>query len=283
MSLPQCDACRKFAADPMAATVPRARHRMARPVVLSALGILLAWGTFAQPARPSFQVASIKLDENARGISITPRRSGNRVSYVTEVRMVVYYAYRIAPFQVSGDLPDGVYDIEALVDGSPDDDELRLMFQRLLEDRFGLKLHTETKLMPAYELLPAKGGARLKAAQNGGEELLDGRLAPEGAGAYLSKSGPRLVGRNASMAQLAESLARNFQAPVADRTGLTGAFDFSVAYAKEDPERPAAALRDTPAAPVLRIAIQELGLQLQSGKAPVQILVIDRVTPPTAN
>ncbi len=254
-----------------------------RPAVLTAIGVLLAWGTSAQAVRPSFQVASIKPDENARGISIAPRRSGNHVTYVTEVRMVVYYAYRIAPFQLSGDLPDGVYDIEALVDGSPNDDELRLMFQRLLEDRFGLKLHTETKLMSAYELLVAKGGPRLKLAHNGGEELLDGSLAPEGVSGYFSKAGPRLVGRNASMAQLAESLARLFQAPVADRTGLSGAFDFSVAYAKEDSERPAAALPDVPPAPVLRIAIQELGLKLQSGKAPIQILVIDRVTPPTAN
>jgi uncharacterized protein (TIGR03435 family) len=254
--------------------------RLTRLLALSAIGILFAWRTSAQPARSSFQVVSIKPDENASGISITPRRSGNRITYVTEIRMLVYYAYRIAPFQLSGDLPNGVYDIEALVDGSPDDDELRLMFRQLLEDRFGLKLRTESKLTPAYELVVAKGGPRLKAAQKGGEELLDGRLAPEGADAYFSKAGPRLVGRNSSMAQLAESLARSFQMPVADRTGLAGAFDFSVAYSKEEPAPLAGGLSEIPP---LQIAIEQLGLKLQSAKAPVRILVIERVTPPTAN
>lgn len=256
---------------------------MDRPLIVTALGILVLWGASGQSLRPSFQVASIKPAQNVTGISITPRHSGNRVTYVTEVRMIVYYAYHVAPYQVSGELPNGVYDIQAVADGSPADDELRLMFQQLLEDRFRLKLHTETRQTRAYELIVAKDGPRLKPTQDGSQVLLDGRVPPEGAGAYATLSGPRLVGRNASMAQLAETLARSLQGPVVDRTGLIGTFDFNIAFSRDDSEKPADA-PDVASAPTLAIAIQEqLGLKLQSGKAPVQILVIDHVSPPTDN
>ena len=255
---------------------------MSRPLIVIALGVVaLSKASGQQPARPSFQVASIKPAPNATAIQITPRRSGNRVTYLTEVRMVVYYAYQVEPYQVSGELPDGVYDIQALADGTPTDDELRLMFQQLLEDRCQLKLHKETRPMQGYDLLVTKDGPKLKPAQEGGEVLLDGRLAPEGAGTYATRSGSRLVGRNASTANLAATLARNLHGPVLDRTGLTGTFDFNIAFTRDDPERPGDA-SDAARAPTLTIAIQEqLGLKLQSGKVPFPVLIIDRVSPPT--
>jgi uncharacterized protein (TIGR03435 family) len=256
---------------------------MARPFVVATIGILSLWRASAQPAHASFQVVSVKPAQNVTAISITPRRSGDRVTYVTEIRMVIYYAYRLAPFQVSGDLPNGVYEIQAIADGSPTDDELRQMFQRLLEDRFALKVHTETRPMRAYELLAAKGGPRLDAAQPGGGKIFNGRPGPDGVGAFVTREGPRLEGRNASMAQLAEALTRSLQAPVVDRTGLSGTYDFNLAFSKEEPEKPAADGSDMPRAPSLDLAIQQLGLKLQSGKAPSQILVIDHVTPPTDN
>jgi uncharacterized protein (TIGR03435 family) len=237
----------------------------------------------AQSTRPSFQVVSVKPADNPTAISIEPRRSGNRFTYVTEIRMVLYYAYRVLPFQVSGDLPDGVYDIETLADGSPAGDEARLMFQHVLEDRFGLRLHYETRRMRGYDLVVAKMGPKLKVAQNGGGQLLDGTLAPEGAGAYMSRQGSRLVGRNATMAQLADCLARNFRRPVADRTGIVGAFDFSIAFARDTLDKPSAETPDLSWAPSLQSAIQELGLRLQPAAADVRILVIDHVTPPTGN
>jgi uncharacterized protein (TIGR03435 family) len=85
------------------------------------------------------------------------------------------------------------------------------------------------------------------------------------------------------MAQLAEALTRSLQAPVADHTGLSGTYDFNLAFSKEDLERPAADDPGMPRAPILELAIQELGLKLQPGKAPVKILVVDRVAPPTNN
>ena len=253
---------------------------MACRFTLTGLTLLLLYAAAAQ----SFDVVSIKpAGDDVAGIAITPRRSGNRVTYVTEVRMIFYYAYHVAPYQVSGDFPAGIFDIAAIVDGSPTDDELRRMFQKLLEDRFHLKLHTETRQMRAYELLVGKDGPRLQPAQDG-EVRFDGRVAPEGVGAYVTRTGPRLVGRRASMTELAESLARSLQCPVVDRTGIAGTFDFNVAFSKET-ENPGGETASGPArAPSLPIAIQEqLGLKLQAGKAPAQILVIDHIEQPTGN
>jgi uncharacterized protein (TIGR03435 family) len=253
---------------------------MASRFTLTVLTLVLSCAAAAQ----SFDVVSIKpAADDVTGIAITPRRSGNRVTYVTEVRMIFYYAYRVAPYQVSGDFPAGVFDIAAIVDGSPTDDDLRRMFQKLLEDRFHLKLHTETRQMRAYELVVGKDGPRLKPAEDG-EVLFDGRAAPEGVGAYATRAGPRLVGRRASMTQLAESLARSLQSPVVDRTGVTGTFDFNVAFSKESENLAAETASDPARAPTLPIAIQEqLGLKLQAGKAPAQILVIDHIERPTSN
>ena len=109
----------------------------------------------------TFEVASVKQVEDATGIAIRPSRSGNRVRYLTQVRMVIYYAYDMAPYQVTGDLPGEVYSIEAIATDTPTDDQLKLMFRSLLEDRFRLKVHYETKLMEGYELLIGRGGPKL--------------------------------------------------------------------------------------------------------------------------
>lgn len=253
---------------------------MASRFTLPGLTILLSCAAAAQ----SFDVVSIKpAADDVTGIALTPRRSGNRVTYVTEVRMIFYYAYHVAPYQVSGDFPAGVFDIAAIVDGSPTDEDLRRMFQKLLEDRFQLKLHTETRQMRGYELLVGKDGPRLQPAQDG-EVRFDGRVAPEGVGAYVTRAGPRLVGRRASMTQLAESLARSLQGPVLDRTGITGTFDFNVAFSREVENSAAEAASDPARAPSLPVAIQEqLGLKLQAGRVPAPFLVIDHIEQPTAN
>ncbi len=253
---------------------------MPNTFAIGSLVILLSWGALGQSARPSFEVASVKPAPDATALSITPRRSGNRLTYITDVRMVIYYAYRVEPYQVSGEMPGEVFDIEAVMDGSPSEDEVRLMFQTFLEDRFRLKMHHETRPMQAYRLVVAKGGPKLKAAQDGSPIAIDGAPAPEGAGSYLTRTGPRLLGKSASMGQLADTLGRNLRIPVVDATGLAGKFDFDVAFSRDETPAPGT---DPPVVgrfPSLAMAIQEqLGLRLISGKAPVEILVIDHLEP----
>ncbi len=84
----------------------------------------------------------------------------------TQLIQVVTYAYHVAypAWELAGNyrLPDGWnwYDIEAIAPGSPDDDELRLMFQTLLEDRFQLRFHRETREVPTYDLVLGKRAAQ---------------------------------------------------------------------------------------------------------------------------
>jgi uncharacterized protein (TIGR03435 family) len=255
---------------------------MAKLLAKGSLSLLVAWGGLAQLDSPSFEVASVKAPEGAHAVAITPRRSGNRIFYVSMVGMVIDYAYRVRPFQVSGDLPDDVYDIEAMAEGSPDEDQTRLMLQTLLTDRFHLRLHREMKVTQVYELVIAKGGPKLKAGE-GGQLMLDGRPAPPGIGMWASRNGPRLMSRGGSMGQLADALSRALKGPVTDRTGITGTFDFDVPYAVDSLEaRPT----NTPGAlfPPLETAIQEqLGLRLERGKGPVEVLVIDHIEKPSEN
>lgn len=226
--------------------------------------------------QPHFEVASVRLTEGADSVAIKPRRSGNRISYITTLDMVLNYTYQVQPFQVSGQLLDGIYDIEATMAGSPDETQIRRMLQTLLAERFGLKLHRETKEARGWELVLDKKGARLKATQEKSQIMLDATPAPPGVGVWSSRTGPRLIGKSATMPQLAESLSTFLHAPVADQTRLAGMFDFDVAFAIEDPRAPL---------PSLNVAIQEqLGLKLvESNKVPVEVLVIDRVEKPTEN
>jgi uncharacterized protein (TIGR03435 family) len=85
----------------------------------------------------------------------------------SELGPMVAYAYHVEPgYPVEGDLslPDGWnwYDIDAKVAGSPSDEEIRLMFQALLEERFKLKVHRETKELPVYTLTQTKKGPKLR-------------------------------------------------------------------------------------------------------------------------
>ncbi len=220
---------------------------------------------------------------DAYGVAIAPRRSGNRITYITQLRMVVYYAYRVAPYQLIGEMPGEVYDIEAVADTSPTDDQLRLMFQRLLQERFKLKLHNESRNMQGYELLLARNGPKLEPARDNSHITIDGSDAPTGAGSYATRSGPRLVGRRSSMGQLADALARNLRSPVVDHTRLTGAFDFNVAFSKEE-NAAGTDSADVAPPPHLAIALREqLGLRLEPRRVPVTMLVIDHVEPPTPN
>jgi uncharacterized protein (TIGR03435 family) len=197
--------------------------------------------------------------------------------------MAVYYAYRVAPYQVIGELPGEIYDIEAVADTSPTDDQLRLMFQSLLRERFKLKIHNESRNMQGYELLVAKNGPKLDPARDNSHIEFDGRDAPEGAGSYATRSGPRLLGRRSSMGQLADALARNLRLPVMDRTGLSGVYDFNVAFSREEAV-PDANAADVAPPPLLPIALREqLGLRLQPAKVPVTMLIIDHAEPPTPN
>jgi len=152
--------------------------------LLAAASLAPRYIGFAQ--RLEFEVASVKLNTANGPTDWVPRRSGDRVTiHNNQLGSVILYAYHVNFYQVVGSLrlPDGWnwYDIEAKAPGSPSDDQIRLMLQALLEDRFKLKVHRETREMAVYKLVIAKGGPKIKPEVEGSKMTIDGKPLPKGA------------------------------------------------------------------------------------------------------
>jgi len=140
----------------------------------------------------------------------------------------------------------------------------RRMVQGLLADRFQLKLHTETRTLPAYDLVLAKGGTKLQPSESNGKSIGVGRT--------------HFNGQGLSMTSVAEELSKIAGRVVVDKTGLTGRYDFKLLWTADD-----APVADGDP-PTLFTAVQEqLGLKLEPAKEPVPVLVIDHVEQPTPN
>jgi uncharacterized protein (TIGR03435 family) len=233
--------------------------------------------------RPVFTVASVKFHVAPAGGGIDglgpwPRRSGDRILWHNvPLRLVALYAYRIPAFRLSGNLLqtfDETYDIDAVAEGTPPEDQLRLMFRSLLEDRFGVKVHWETKELQVYRLLVAKDGSKLRRAEEDSKVVVDGRTLSPGHASVISVTAAEqhLAGSRATMEQLVDALSIALRQPVVDQTGLTGTFDFDVKFQREGD------MENMSGNPFIRTAIQEtFGLRVEAGKAPVEVLVIDHL------
>ena len=172
-----------------------------------------------------------------------------------------------------------------------------LALQSFLADRFKLTLHRETKDLQVYELVVAEGGPKLQetaaAYMNpNGINGPEGPLPPKG----TMKMGPgELTDQGTNLAPLVEQLSWQLGHTVLDKTGLTGAYDFSLRWTPGESEagmsklmggQPALDSKSSTlsAGPSLFAAIQEqLGLKLEPQKAPMQVLVIDHVEVPAGN
>jgi uncharacterized protein (TIGR03435 family) len=149
----------------------------------------------------------------------------------------------------------------------------------LLADRLKLKVHEESKELPIFALVISNGGSKLHEAKTGdlypnGIRGADGQ--DLGAGSTSIGNG-RLIAQGISMDRLAEQLTDELEHTVQNRTGLNGVYDFTLRYADDN-----TAVNSS--APSIFTAIQEqLGLKLESTKAPVQVLVVDHVERPSAN
>jgi uncharacterized protein (TIGR03435 family) len=226
------------------------------------------------------------------------------------VRTLITFAYslQLGQFQLVGGpswLSDDKFDITAKMEGNPEwggpgtgkPDPITLAMRKLLADRFKLKLHTESRDLDAYALVLVKPGvtgpalkpsptdcaAMLKQAQRG--QLPPG---PPPATGVVPCSIMGSIGRirfdGFPMAQAAGMMVGQAGRPVVDRTGLTGNWQFELTFAQERPvgappeaNIPAA----DPNAPSFFTALQEqLGLKLESTKAPFDVTVIDGVEHP---
>jgi uncharacterized protein (TIGR03435 family) len=201
-------------------------------------------------------------------------------------------------------LESEIYDIEAKMDGATvealqklnrDDRDLALgrMLQALLADRLRLTIHHATKELPVYLLVVAKNGPKLQEAipddtYANGSKGVDG--APTGAGvqSIMDRASVKVTVQAMSMVGLAGFLAGRLHRPVLDKTGLAGNYDFKLQFAPENfqlqsgPGTPPGPSETE--VPFLREAIQQqLGLKLESGKGPVEVIVIDHIERPSGN
>ena len=163
------------------------------------------------------------------------------------------------------------------------------MLQTVLTERFGLKVHKETKELPIYELVIVKRGAKLKQATPG-DAYADGIKGPDGVShAGMIMTGPgQFTGQAISIAALVDQLARRTHRTVVDKTALAGLYDVALKWTPDDgPGGMSKAADDGSsgdAPPDLFTALQEqLGLKLQPAKGPVDTLVIDLVEKPSEN
>jgi len=157
------------------------------------------------------------------------------------------------------------------------------MFQSLLEDRFKLKVHRETREVPLYELTINKK-AKLTPAQEGEMIVkIENRSVPARAGTCgtsLWAEGAHVICHAVGMEKITAQFSNTLSAPVADRTGLAGKYDLNLLYLPEsrrlDP--------NAPPGPTLQDAVlQDLGLKLEKTKGPVEVLVIDHIEKPSEN
>ena len=211
-------------------------------------------------------------------------------------------------------VPDWVrnttYDIEARAPGPATRDQMRLMMQGLLADRFKLAAHWETRQAPVFALVqdkPQNAGPQLKAhpASDGCAETAFPRGSGDGTAgertvplaalpipcgmiAHLPPGAPgsnRIGGRNVTLALLASSLPAQtglvtLPRPVIDATGLKGGYDFWLEWTPEDTSE----VDNHESGGAFREALKDqLGLKLEPEKGPVQVLVIDHVEQPTPN
>jgi uncharacterized protein (TIGR03435 family) len=239
-------------------------------------------------ATPIFDVASVHLSAPSpdghnhiwNDIHESHFRTGN-----LSIRDLIQYAYNLPKSQIVGGpgwLDSAMYDInaksspevDARLKGMPDGDaaqQKRLMVRELLKERFSLTTHEETRVLPVYNLVLAKGGAKFQPSDHSGTTIDAGR------------SRIHVQGSDDTIGLLARELAQSQGRVVVNNTGLTGRYDLILRWTPDDASTPLQN-GDSNALPGLFTAIQDqLGLKLESGKGPVPVLVIDHIEPPSAN
>ncbi len=248
----------------------------------------------ADPASPKFEVASVKPSgpHSVRNREGGPgSRDPTHYSFRSAtLQDLIVEAWTVQYFQISSKsaVDKDRFDVIVNVPEGSTRDQFRLMMRNLLAERFQLKTHIESKDFPAYELVIAKSGLKLKESGSAPESrkpaaCKEGFPAlPSGPGliANYSTSGTyQLVcvrGQQQSGSALGGMLRTPDEEPIVDKTGLTGKYDFTLEYTI-DPSgaRPAGDV-DPPVAPGIFTAIQEqLGLQLIARKLPFDLVVVE--------
>ena len=290
---------------------------LAGPIVL---GLMSASQVRAQSTQTtlSFEVASIKPDHSDSRMTRLGGPDASRFAATNATAiMLIEFAYNMKDSQISGQpgwTASDKFDIDAKVEDSVAEqlqklprtqqlDQMRLMVQSLLADRFGLKVTHNTKELSEYALVVAKNGPKLKEvappdAQANSAPPTPGNPMVPPPGGFLMTMGPggeaNVTAKAAPITNLINLLSRQLGREIVDRTGLKGTYDISLRWTSDTglgggPLPSGTQGPDTGPPPdssgtSIFTAIQEqLGLKLESTKGPVDTIVIDHIEEPSAN
>ena len=242
----------------------------------------------AADANPAFEVATIRPSDPARREQIITLRGAEVITTNVTVHDLINLAYWLHPKQLTGGPPwteSDKFDMTGKPDapGQPNVDQMKIMIQKLLADRFQLKYHLEKRDLSAYAVRITKAGAKIIKSQDDSKGL---------PGFYFGRTaaGTTLSFRNSPMSQVTAVLQNFLDQPVVDQSGLSEKYDFTLTFTLDSAQaarlngRPAPAADNPDAAPDVFTAFQQqLGLKLESTKAPVDVMVIDKVEKPSEN
>ena len=219
----------------------------------------------------------------------------DRVHSILSARLLIAFAYNVPfgferirvvggpdwlgsdDYEIQAKIEDSMYAAMQKMSSAQQREQVKLMEQSLLADRFKLKVHFETREMPVYALVVAKDGPKLTPAKDGESSKIS---------TLGNEQGSEMTATAVTLDEFAKSPLLTGPAgvrPVLDQTGLNGAYDFTLKWKSE--------LLDSNAAngtgidsPSIFTAIQEqLGLRLVPSNAPVEVIVVDQIERPSAN
>ena len=301
---------------------PRVTRFAVVAAVVASFGLVSAWPNYSQTqsqsaaaAPPTYQydVISIKpnIGSGQGGATSAPDGFSRRAATITGL---IFSGYGLRyPEQLIGApawLESEKFDVDAKMDSSVMDTLQKMtqedrtaarqqMMQSLLADRFKLVAHRETRELPVYTLTIAKSGLKMKEAKAGdtyanGFKGIGGRGGAGGTLFQMGPSGVMITSQGTPVSGLIGALSREVGRMIVDKTGLTGNYDFVLQYTPEG-FRPRTDLTEPPvgsgmvlppdfgAISIFTAVQEQLGLKLESVKAPIEVVVIDHVERPSGN
>jgi uncharacterized protein (TIGR03435 family) len=267
-------------------------------------GFLLAASIAGAQTQPKFEVASIKPSNSADRRKMFDIQPGGRVTVANfTVKRLIQQAYGIKDFQISGGpgwTGTDPFDISAKPEiATTNYDQIKLMLQSLLAERFQLVVRRDTKEVPVYALVVDKSGSKFKEATESDPNVVDLSQRPD-----LARAGGRprftiirrgrLTAQGTDMRSFADVLSNFLGRVVVDKTTLIGSYDVKLEWVPDEnqvamfqtmgvPEGFGAPAPDWHGPSLFAALPEQLGLKLESQKGPVEIFTIERIERPSGN
>jgi uncharacterized protein (TIGR03435 family) len=284
---------------------------LAAPIVVGVLTAPVIRAQVAPANTPKFEVASIRScpdpsqqppppgggGRHIPGSNSSPGRLATDCVPLRELIANTYITDTDGFIPLTGGpswIQSAFYEINATAEGNPSVKTMKgRMSQALLEDRFQLKIHRETREGPVYFLSVARGGPKLHSFTEGSCKPWPTPPPPQLTKEYCTRMiygiKPAVEAQGATLDEFSKLLRLVVGRPVIDKTGITGRFDIRVDFSREGTELAGIQLKepvpsDPSGPPSIFTAVQEqLGLRLESGRGPIETLVIDRIEKPSEN